>query len=299
MQFNRISVTKKGVELAYERADEHKVEEIKATSSERPLPSFADAMQAFAPFVIDLLEIPDDWQSALTITTLNLSADKNGNRGLIVTATKPVAKAYDRPLVLNTPLVREGGDEPADEACVLPDEVLELIALAEDEAVRYLNGEREQRELFDKPSENVKQFDERAAAAEVASTRKPKKGRKAKGPLPGQTGVEYVANEPGVPLDDDELRQLLLSVERDVPVDAIARWTSSDRDAAQRWAEHRQKQLLQHANGEPVMENLPEPECVEKSATLPLKADERTAPAPVRVNDEAVQEIAASVEHGD
>lgn len=291
MQFNRISVTKKGVELAYERADEHKVEEIKATSSERPLPSFADAMQAFTPFVIDLLEIPDDWQSALTITTLNLSADKNGNRGLIVTATKPVAKAYDRPLVLNTPLVREGGDEPSDEACVLPDEVLELISLAEEEAVRYLNGEREQRELFDKPSENVKQFDERAAAAEVASTRKPRKGRKAKGPLPGQTGVEYVANEPGVPLDDRGLRQLLLSVERDVPIDAIARWTSSDRDAAQRWAENEQHRLASLAGGHRVVNAEPEPECIAKSATLPLKANEWTEPEPVRVDAAAVHEL--------
>jgi hypothetical protein len=292
MQFNRISVTKKGVELAYERADEHKVEEIKATSSERPLPSFADAMQAFSPFVIDLLEIPDDWQSALTITTLNLSADKNGNRGLIVTATKPVAKAYDRPLVLNTPLVREGGDEPADEACVLPDEVLELIALAEDEAVRYLNGEREQRELFEGSSENVKQVDERMAAAEVASTRKPKRG-KGKTPKQGDTGVAIVANEAGEPLDDDGLRQLLLSVERDVPIDAINLWTSSDRDAAQRWATARQKQLVGQAPDGAVPT---EPECVANSATLPIMADDWTEAAPVRVNDEAVQEIAASVE---
>jgi hypothetical protein len=69
MKFSRISVTKKGVELAYERKDEHKSEEVVAKSAERPLPSFADALQSFDAFVIDLLEIPKQWRENLSITT--------------------------------------------------------------------------------------------------------------------------------------------------------------------------------------------------------------------------------------
>jgi hypothetical protein len=242
MRFNRMSITKRGVELNYELRDQHKLEEIKAFSAEPPLSSFSDAMQAFCPFVIGLLEIPENWREALTITTLNLSEDKNGNRGLIVTAVKPVANAYDRPLVLNTPLVREGGDDPSEEACVLVDEVLELIALAESEAERYLNGEREQRELFDgktaETSENAKEFDERAAHAENLSTRKPRRGRgKARGPRPADTGVDFVAN-PGAdePVTDENLREFLLKADRDVSVEAIAKVTSSEREAAFQWA---------------------------------------------------------------
>lgn len=244
MRFNRMSITKRGVELNYELRDQHKLEEIKAFSAEPPLSSFSDAMQAFCPFVIGLLEIPENWREDLTITTLNLSEDKNGNRGLIVTAVKPVANAYDRPLVLNTPLVREGGDDPSEEACVLADEVLELIALAESEAEaeRYLNGEREQRELFDgktaETSENAKDFNERAAHAENLSTRKPRRGRgKAKGPRPADTGVDFVAN-PGAdqPVTNDVLRDMLLLADRDVSIEAIAKVTSSEREAAERWA---------------------------------------------------------------
>jgi hypothetical protein len=237
MKFSRISVTKKGVELAYERKDEHKSEEVVAKSAERPLPSFADALQSFTAFVIDLLEIPDEWRDNLTVTTLNLSEDKNGYRGLIVTATRPIPKAYDRPLVMNTPLVREGSEDASDEACTLSDEVLELVALVEGEAVRYLNGEREQLDLLKPPSdsENVREFDENAAHAEVQSTRKPK-GRKGKTPPQSETGVAIVANEPGDPVTDAALRQLLLSVEQDVGVDAIGILTSSERSACETWA---------------------------------------------------------------
>jgi hypothetical protein len=282
MKFSRISVTKKGVELAYERKDEHKSEEVVAKSAERPLPSFADALQSFDAFVIDLLEIPKQWRENLSITTLNLSEDKNGYRGLIVTATRPIPKAYDRPLVMNTPLVREGSEDASDEACTLSDEVLELVALVEGEAVRYLNGEREQLDLL-KPSnsENVAEFNENSAHAEVQSTRKPK-GRKGKPPRQADTGVAIVANEAGEPLDEAGLRQLLLSVDRDVPVDAIGIWTSSERDAAQRWGEARQKEMI----GELSTDLVPrEPEAVIRYATLPLKADEWTGDPPPKARD--------------
>jgi len=270
MKFSRISVTKKGVELAYERKDEHKSEEVVAKSAERPLPSFADALQSFAAFVIDLLEIPDEWRENLTITTLNLSEDKNGYRGLIVTATRPIPKAYDRPLVMNTPLVREGSEDASDEACTLSDEVLELVSLVEGEAVRYLNGEREQLDLL-KPSnsENVAEFNENAAHAEVQSTRKPK-GRKGKTPPQSETGVALVVNEPGEPLDDNALRQLLLMVERDVPIDALAILTSSEREASAAWAKARQQEMLGTLDSTAMPA---EPACVIRYATLPLKAD--------------------------
>lgn len=292
MKFSRISVTKKGVNLAYEKADEHKSEETVAKSSEQPLSTFVDALQSFTPFVIDLLEIPEEWRANLTVTTLNLSEDKNGYRGLIVTATRPVPKAYDRPLVLNTPLVREGSDEASDEACTLPDEVLELIGLVETEAVRYLNGEREQRELFNKSesSENVKDFDQRAAAAEVASTRKPKRNKKGKDFIPG---VGDVANpEATEPPTSEQLRALLLKVGRDMPIDALSTLTSSERDAILAWAVAKEDPFT------PERDMPLEPEAVKAFATLPLSDGWTTDRAPA-LDDNAVQQIHASVEHGD
>jgi hypothetical protein len=159
MRFSKISITKKSVDLTRESKNANgALEEVHLNSPERPMASFVDVLQGFRAYVVELLPLKLT-EEQLTITTLNLSEDKNGSRGLIVTATMPVPKAYDKPLVLNTPLVREGGENTSADAFVLSDEVLELIGLAEQEAARYVNGERVQLELMPKAettSENTK-----------------------------------------------------------------------------------------------------------------------------------------------
>lgn len=263
--------------------------------AEAPTGAFKGALAAFAPFVVNLLELPLEW-SDCDVRSLSLKREEKSNaRGLQVTVMRKIAEAKNRPVTITTPYLSEPpADYTGDGKGYLDDVTIKLIEEAERQAELYRTGERgEQMKL--ELSDNIKQVDERMADAEVASTRKPKRG-KGKTPKQGDTGVAIVANEAGEPLDDDGLRQLLLSVERDVPIDAINLWTSSDRDAAQRWAEA----ALRFRVGQLPRSELPtEPECVIKSATRGLGADEWTEPAPVRVNDEGVQEIAASVEHGD
>jgi hypothetical protein len=187
MRFKKISITKRGVLLTRESKDVNgAMEEITLESPERPRPSFADALQAFGPFVRNLLEdAVEIVNGALTITTLNMSEDKNGNRGLIITAIVPVPMAHDKPLVLNTPLVREGAaDLELEEAMTLDDDTLKLLKLAEAEAEKYVKGDRLPPSADAEPkktSENAKEFDEAAAHAEVSSTRKPDGARKGKG----------------------------------------------------------------------------------------------------------------------
>jgi hypothetical protein len=153
--------------------------------------------------------------------------------------------------------------------------VLELIEAVEAEAEKYRNGERgEQTSLELEESENTKNVNERMASAEVSSTRKPRGKRN---PNAGKPEMHQVQNpddtEP--PLTDAELRQLLASVDRDVPVDAIATWIRSDRLAAEGWARAELRRLTKSQH---VGEEMPsEPECVVKSATLPLTAAEQFA----------------------
>jgi hypothetical protein len=106
MRFSKISINAKGVTLVRETKDSNTgaSEEIVLNSPESPLSSFDDALQAFDPYVRELLDGAIDLSEAeLLVTTLNLSEDKNSNRGLIATATVKVPKAHDKPLVLNTP----------------------------------------------------------------------------------------------------------------------------------------------------------------------------------------------------
>jgi hypothetical protein len=88
------------------------------------------------------------------------------------------------------------------------------------------------------------------------------------------------------------LRQELLQVERDVPVDAIAGWTDDERQHAHAWAAVRLEEMLGNLRSNSTKL---EPECVQRSATMPLKADEWTSDAP-RVDDDGVQRIHAAAE---
>lgn len=281
MKFSRISCTSKGVELDYMKTDGDAKEETKHSNHMPPLGSFTDALQGFVGYVVGLIPVLEPIRESLTITTLNLSEDKNGLRGVIVTALYPVEKAYNRPLVVNTPLVREGGQLALDEAFVLSDDVLKLIALTESEARRYKNKEYGELVPEKKSSENTKNASERMAAAEVASTRKPK-GKMGR-------GKRGAASEPTT-IGAEVLRQLLLTVDRSIDVDTIEAWTDDQRDEARIWAEMRIKEIVGNLESEmmPV-----EPPHVIAASTLPLKADEWTSDAPPKVSDDAAKEIGA------
>jgi hypothetical protein len=207
MRFSKVSLTKKGVKLFSTRTTGSGTTEEKnlRAPQEPPMQSFVDSMQAFKALVLAVLKGPVKIEpDAMTITTLNLSEDKNHLRGLIVTAVVPLPQAYGKPLVINTPLIREGGENASEDAFVLEDHHMEMIRVVEAEATAFYKGNRQQIELpLKQESANAKDVGERMAAASIDSTRKGRKG--------GKTG----------PLTTPRLRQLLLMVERDVPEEVI------------------------------------------------------------------------------
>jgi hypothetical protein len=250
--------------------------------AETPTGAFKGSLAAFSPFVVKLLGLPLDW-SDCDVRSLSLKREEKTNaRGIQVTVMRKIADAKNRPVIITTPYLSEPpGDYQGDGQGYLDDITLKLIDEAEAQAELYRTGERGEQLKLGLSNENVAEFNENSAHAEVQSTRNPK-GRKGKPPRQADTGVAIVANEAGEPLDEAGLRQLLLSVDRDVPVDAIGIWTSSERDAAQRWSEARQKEMI----GELSTDLVPrEPEAVIRYATLPLKADEWTGDPPPKARD--------------
>jgi hypothetical protein len=285
MRFSKVSLTKKGVKLFSTRTTGSGTTEEKnlRAPQEPPMQSFVDALQAFKPLVIAVLKGAVKIEpEAMTITTLNLSEDKNHLRGLIVTAVVPLPQAYGKPLVINTPLIREGGENASEDAFVLEDHHMEMIRVVEAEGTAFYKGNRQQLELpIKQESANAKDVGERMAAASIDSTRKGGK----KGRIAGQIG------KPG-PLTTPRLRQLLLMVERDVPEEAIDKWTSSERDAAQRWAEIRQKELAGNLADAKVPR---EPKCLIADAVKTL-ADAWSADKPPRA--EAVAPVGLEGKNG-
>lgn len=177
MRFAKIGVNTKQVALVRQDKDSKTgaLEEISLTSPERPMTSFSDAVQAFKGYVLGLLpfKVPAD---RIVITTLSLSESKDGRRGLQVSCNVPIPKCDDKVISLTTPLVHEPGEDATGDSFALSDAVMALVATAEQEATKYADGDRMQMTLAleEKSSENAKEFNVRSAAAESATTRKPK-----------------------------------------------------------------------------------------------------------------------------
>lgn len=97
---------------------------------------------------------------------------------------------------------------------------------------------------------------------------------------------------------DDVLRARLLEFDRDVPVDAIATWTSTERDAVQRYLDAK-RDLRDNARAVNLDEVI-EPDVILLSATPPLGGDGWTDPKkPAPLTDEAVVEITGAIQKAD
>lgn len=296
MRFTKIKVGKEAVELAWTFTDANGATlSTQLTHADKPAPELIEALQAFKPWAMDLIEAPESWLDESRVSTLSLNEEKTGKtRGLMVSMVRPIPRASGRPLSLTTPHVREEGENTAAGATgVYGDDVVAMIASAEKAAEAYVKGDRAQAEIF--PTDSSNPVEGAAKAAATPGTDDVSKRRERKARPPKELGTPNEVMNPGqtTPLTDPELRKLLLSVDRDVPEDALALWTSSERDKAQYWAE---KKLASMAGTPVPLEALVEPDAVLKYATPSLGADGWKDSKPPKLDEGAVAEIQASIE---
>ncbi len=147
MQFDKITISEKGVKLTWSSAEEprathgHEFE-----SSDSPGPDFLAAVEAFRPIITDLLKTPEKFiGDGCEIRTFSLSTDDDGRRGIVITLVKKLAK-FKAPCTINLPYLSEQtGEKPS--PGYMPDGMLAAIEQLETAAAAYVNGERVQREL--------------------------------------------------------------------------------------------------------------------------------------------------------
>lgn len=236
MRFKDIKINADGVEL--DRVEIHNdgtelTQKMKNATA--PLAEFRTALQAFTGYALALIGAPKEWHDDTNVSSIHLSEEpKTKRRGLIVTITRKIERAKNRVMVINTPLMHQPTeDADGTNPGTFERTVLTMITDTEREATRYWNGERDQTDMFEGQGGGAK----------------PRGGKGGKGKPEG---------------DDEVLRQLLLAAGRDVPIDAIARATSSERQAASAWAETATDPSTREADRKP------EPEWVQKNATPAL-----------------------------
>lgn len=236
MRFTKIKVNDKGVQLLWSTTDASGLTHNHDVSSpEKPAPELPEALAAFVPYVMDLLDLPPNWREQIRVTTINLNEEKETkSRGLMVSVTRKIAKASGRPVSITTPHMREATENTTATTGILDDDTLELIAKVERAAAAFVKGERMQGELIPTnagaPADGEAAATGAAPADELAKRRGRKKDRKS-----GTPG-EVWNPDSTTPPTDEQLRRLCMAAGRDVPLDAIARWTSSERQEVQTWA---------------------------------------------------------------
>lgn len=121
--------------------------------TDRPAQRFVDALQSLALHVAICCEVDnaEAWSSAITVKGVSLS-HTNGIMGAVITATRAL-KNSNSPLVINTPhkpaepyAEGEGGD--AQLHTCLPTACITAINALISESDRYINGHRQQMQLF-------------------------------------------------------------------------------------------------------------------------------------------------------
>lgn len=127
-------------------AEEHQSHSV--VCQERPRPAFDKALQAFLPFLLQIIGAPAEWKDKTEVTGISLNKEEDRRRGVIITARRkcPFGNA---PIAINTPHLRESLDDTKETGSnfLLPGMADAIDTMCE-EAQSYLDGDRAQGELF-------------------------------------------------------------------------------------------------------------------------------------------------------
>lgn len=248
MEFQKIRFKEtEGVELIVKlKLDNGAAEARTFTCSTPPLPELPAALQAFRPFLLSLLPLRDDEITSesgetthlldkLSIITLSIDEEPRTKKtGLIITALLPIEDANGRPLVLNTPRMREWEDDGSEQPKgTYGEDIAALIEAAQDAARRYYRGDRGQTEIFT-AAETTAAAPEKTNGGDPAKAPKVRRQRRVK----EIEGAGRVANpEATVPPTDEVIHKQLLISGVNVPIERIAKWLSSEREEALKYAQ--------------------------------------------------------------
>lgn len=137
MEFSLIKYHKEEVTLNWRDENDKHTEKrsIEFVCTDEPEPTFAEAFNALLPIVMRLCELPVEYAEGLQVTTVSFQKG-----GVIITALKQL-EAYNGPLPINTPFMKEEGD-------AMPGDLHQALATLKDEAERYQKGERMQLDMM-------------------------------------------------------------------------------------------------------------------------------------------------------
>jgi len=171
MLFRYIAIKKNKVNLAYDNVNSMGTHDsISMKCDEEPAPSFRAALDNLAPVMSELCELSKQDAERITMQGVSISYHGDHNRmGIILSGFKKLLHSTGV-MVINSPLrlEREDKENPKRD---ISEELREMVDKLQDEAIKYLNGHRQQTTM---------KMDERPPKQDKKPEKKPAKEKGAK-----------------------------------------------------------------------------------------------------------------------
>ena len=132
-------------------------EEHSASYKDNPLPSFGPSLDALAPLVCELCELPKDYKDGLTVSGLTL-CESSKVECVTIVAKKEIA-GNSRPFNIATPLIPIDQPEEGEGSHLTIAQAI-LVETAVEEARKYIRGERSQGQMKLAPEAETEVVDE-------------------------------------------------------------------------------------------------------------------------------------------
>ena len=132
-------------------------EEHSASYKDNPLPSFGPSLDALAPLVCELCELPRDYIAGLTVSGLTLC--ESGKVECVTIVAKKEIAGNSRPFNIATPLIPIDQPEEGEGSHLTIAQAI-LVETAVEEARKYIRGERSQGQMRLTPEADTEVVDE-------------------------------------------------------------------------------------------------------------------------------------------
>ena len=119
-------------------------EEHSASYKDNPLPTFGPSLDALAPLVCELCELPNDYKDGLTVSGLTLC--ESGKVECVTIVAKKEIAGNSRPFNIATPLIPIDQPEEGEGSHLTIAQAI-LVETAVEEARKYIRGERSQGQM--------------------------------------------------------------------------------------------------------------------------------------------------------
>ena len=138
-------------------------EEHSASYKDNPLPSFGPSLDALAPLVCELCELPHDYKDGLTVSGLTLC--ESGKVECVTIVAKKEIAGNSRPFNIATPLIPIDQPEEGEGSHLTIAQAI-LVETAVEEARKYIRGERSQGQMKLTPEESKEEETDDEAEAD-------------------------------------------------------------------------------------------------------------------------------------